>query len=420
MDCSAGEPNVAGSEAFPELQAFLLNYLTQDVMTFWLRHSVDWDQGGMYTCITDDGTIVRRDKYIWSNARALWTFAALVNRIARTYPNYVDGPSADGLTAAEAWRRAAHNQYRFLKRAGRDERGYWVLVTDETGTRIVEGAQSIVVDAFAIYGLVEYFRMTGDAEALDMARDTALKCLARLAHPGTYGTAPYPTPPGMKAQREAMQFSLMLGELGHELGDEAVLESGLNYGRDVLDHFYRHSRQVLLEYIGLDNQTWDTPAGRTMVPGHAIESLWFQIHNFTRVGNPERARQAAEAIRTCFERGWDPEYGGLFLSIDVEGKEPPYWKNAETKIWWPFTEAMPGTLMAYEQLGEDWCLEWYWKSHDWAFAHFPDHEHGEWTQKLDRRGHKIDDLIAMPVKDPYHLPRGLIVAVETLERLINR
>lgn len=395
-----------------ELQTFLLRHLTEDVTPFWIHHSVDWQRGGMYTCIADDGTILRRDKYIWSNARALWAFSALVNRIADQYPEYVDAETK------ETWRRAAHNQYRFLKRSGRDEKGYWVLAVNETGDEVVEGADSIVVDAFAIYGLVEYFRMMGDDEALDMARDTALKCLARLVHPGTYGTAPYPTLAGMKPQREAMQFSLMFAELGHELGDEAILEAGLNYGRDVLDNFWCPDREVLLEYIGCDNSTWDTPAGRTMVPGHAIESLWFQIHNFTRIGDGERAGQAARAMRPCFEKGWDPVYGGLFLGIDVEGKEPVYWKNAEKKIWWPFTEAIPGALLAYEQLGEDWCLEWYWKCHDWAFDHFPDKEHGEWTQKLDRQGNKIDDLIAMPVKDPYHLPRGLIVAIETLERLI--
>jgi N-acylglucosamine 2-epimerase len=406
-------PPVEPQMNLPELQIFLLRHLTQDVMPFWIRYSVDWENGGMWTCLADDGSILSHDKYIWSNARALWTFSALVNRIADQYAEVV------GAEVKETWWQAAANQYRFLKRCGRDENGYWVFVVDESGHNVVMGEKSIVTDAFAIYGLVEYFRMTGEEEALDIARETAHTCLERLARPGTYKTAPYPTPPGMRPQREAMQFSLMLSELGHELQDEAILSAGLNYGRDVLDHFYCADRGVLLEYLGLDNRVWDTPAGRAMVPGHAIESLWFQIHNFTRIGDSVRARQAAAAMRPCFEKGWDPEYGGLFLGIDVEGREPPYWKNADKKIWWPFTEAICGALLAYEQLREDWCLEWYWKCHHWAFAHFADEEHGEWTQKLDRQGNRIDDIIALPVKDPYHLPRGLIIAVETLERLIR-
>ena len=70
-----------------ELHGFLLQHLLDDVMPFWMRHSIDWQNGGMWTCLADDGSILSRDKYIWSNARALWTFSALVNRIARQYMN---------------------------------------------------------------------------------------------------------------------------------------------------------------------------------------------------------------------------------------------------------------------------------------------------------------------------------------------
>jgi len=386
-----------------DLHAFLRNHLVRDIAPFWLRHAVDWENGGLFSCLADDGNILRREKYIWSNARALWTFSALFNRIE----------------TCDAWRQAAVNQYRFLKKCGRDDNGWWVFLVDERG-RVLQGESSIITDAFAILGLVEYFRMSGDEEALAIAEQTAVTCRERLARPGTYKTAPYPTPPGMKAHREAMQFSLAFCELGHALRDDELIQAGLAYGREVLDHFYRADREVLLEYLGLDNSVWATPAGRAMVPGHGIESLWFQIHNFTRAGEADQARRAAHAMRCCFEKGWDPVYGGLFLGLDVEGMHPPYWKHWDKKVWWPHAEALAGALMAYEQIREDWCLEWYWKVHEWAFARFPNREHGEWTQRLDRQGRKIDEVIALPVKDPFHLPRGLIVAIETLERLVTR
>src|SRR5512135_3064503 len=172
-----------------QLRGFLLRHLIDDVMPFWMRHSIDWRNGGMWTCLADDGSILSRDKYIWSNARALWTFSALVNRIASTYSVNADTQAA--------WRQAAANQYRFLKLHGRDANGYWVYVVDETGQAVV-GENSIYTDTFAMLGLVEYFRMTGDEEALILARETATSCRGRLARPGAYKTAPYPTPPGMK------------------------------------------------------------------------------------------------------------------------------------------------------------------------------------------------------------------------------
>ena len=55
--------------------------------------------------------------------------------------------------------------------------------------------------------------------------------------------------------------------------------------------------------------------------------------------------------------------------------------------------------------------------HNYAFGHFPVAEHGEWTQKLDRRGRKLTEVVALPVKDPFHLPRALILCADVLQRL---
>ncbi len=410
---------------FKELRTFLIHHLKNNVVPFWIKHAIDRNHGGVYTFLRDDGMLVKRDKSIISNTRALWTFSALANRIE----------------PVEEWRLVADGIYRFLLDHGRDEEGYWKFVVDEQGNTIL-GEQSIITDAFAIYGLVEYYRLTGKQEALDAAMQTYQLCLKRLSRPGTYKTAPYPTPAGMKAHREAMQFSLMFFELGRELEEGGILKRALHYSEEVLNNFYRKDRQILLEYIGLDNELQDTPQGRTMVPGHAIESLWFQIHirSSREIGHPDAAQKAAQAMRCCLEKGWDPDFGGIFLGIDVDGKDPPYWKFADTKRWWPACEALCGCLLAYEQTREDWCLEWYWKTHDWAFAHFPDKEHGEWIQNLDREGKPLAkklrtrelrarELAArsgaseewinydLQVKDPYHLPRSLIVAIETLGRL---
>jgi len=416
------------SRNWQELRTFLLSHLRERIVPFWLRHSLDQKHGGIFTFLRDDGSIVKRQKSVISNARALWTFSALAARIE-------DVPQ---------WRKAAEGIYGFLLAHGRDETGQWSFLLDEEGNTIL-GPQSIITDAFAINGLVEYYRISGDKEALEVARQTYDSCVERLSRPGTHETVLYPTPPGMKPHREAMQFSLMFFDLGKAMGDGAVIERALGFSNDVLEHFYRSDRRVLLEYIGEDNEPRDTPAGRAMVPGHAIESLWFQIHirSSREAGDSASARKAAQAMRCCFERGWDPEFGGLFLGIDVDGKYPPYWKLADTKRWWPHCEALCGLLLAYEQIGEEWCLEWYWKIHEWAFAHFPDREHGEWIQNLDREGRPLlprgddpredgaaDRLAAssgaskawisydLQLKDPFHLPRALIVAVKTLERLI--
>jgi len=47
-----------------ELRAFLHDCLVEDDVPWWLRHAIDWKNGGLFSCIADDGTIVRRDKYM--------------------------------------------------------------------------------------------------------------------------------------------------------------------------------------------------------------------------------------------------------------------------------------------------------------------------------------------------------------------
>lgn len=384
----------------PELRRFLENHLRNDIVPFWLKHAVDRERGGLFTCINDDGTIQSRDKFIWSQARGLWTFSALYNRIERR-PEWLD---------------VAHGLFRFLQAHGRDNNGYWVFTTDEFG-KVVKGEDSIVTDAFAIMGLTEYAIATGNDEARRIAVETYHSVCERLAKPGTYKTAPYPTPGGMKAHRERMQFSLAFYFLGKLLGDEKIRRHGMALGREVLDHFARWDREVLLEYLGIDNQPLDTPEGRSMVPGHGLESCYFQILIFHDAGEPGEVARACRPIRWCLEKGWDREFGGLFLGIDADGKQPIYWKHAEKKIWWVHAEALAACLLAHEHCREPWCLEWYEKVHDWSFAHFPVPEHGEWTQRLDRQGNQIDTLIALPVKDPFHLPRALIIAIESLRRM---
>ena len=72
---------------------------------------------------------------------------------------------------------------------------------------------------------------------------------------------------------------------------------------------------------------------------------------------------------------------------------------------------------AYEHCREQWCLDWYDRVHEYTFSHFPDREHGEWTQRLSREGKPIAEVVALPVKDPFHLPRALMMCIDVLQRL---
>jgi len=369
--------------------------LLDDVAPFWLRHGIDREFGGVGNILDDAGRRVGNDKYLWSQGRALWTFAALYNRVERR----------------SQWLEAARHVFQYLRTHGRDERGNWLFRLDERG-RTLDGDESIYVDGFVLAGLTEYFRATQDASARDLALET-YECTRRRLATRVYGTAPYPVPPGLKAHGVPMVFGLFYFELGRALQRDDIRAAGLELARQVLSDFYVRDKNAILEFVRLDGAAVDSPEGRACVPGHALESLWFLIHMFEQSHEPELIPLCCRLIRRHLELGWDDHFGGLKLALDIDGQEAPYWRNADCKAWWVQIEAMVATAYAYRHTGDIWCLQWHDRLHQYAFSHYPVAT-GEWTQWLDRRGHRTTSA-ALPVKDPFHLPRALIELLRASE-----
>lgn len=378
------------------------NLLLEGIAPFWLKYGIDWEHGGVLSCMRDDGTIISDDKFIWSQARSVWTFAALYNRIE---------PRAEFL-------RAAENSVRFLLAHGRDEHGRWVYHTDREG-RVIEGAISIYSDYFVAYGLSEYYRAVQDEAILAVARETFERVRRRIQEPDFQETAPYPLPLGWKNHGVPMIMIEVANEFARTVGDTSLERLADSYMAQIMDHFVRPNRKALLEFLTKDYQELPPPAGTFVMPGHAIESMWFVMHVARRRGDRELIRRAAEVIRWHLELGWDMEYGGLLLGTDIEGHEPylPHW---EKKLWWPHVEALYATLLAYELTAQEWCLLWYEKVAGWAWSHFPMRQSGEWYQKLTREGQPTSEIIALPVKDPFHLPRAAILIVQLMEEAARK
>jgi len=384
------------AEEKKKLYAQYRSLLLDGVAPFWLEGGIDRVYGGVLSCMSDDGQVLSGDKFIWSQARSVWTFSALYNRI-EPRPEF---------------REAAENSVRFLLAHGRDDRGRWVYHTDREG-RVLEGATSIYSDCFAIYGLSEYYRATRDELALSVARQTFERVARRIEEPDFNETMPYPMPPEWKNHGVPMIMTEVTHELGQTLGDDKLESLAGQYADRIMRHFVRPERKVLLEFLTRDYQELPPPAGTFVMPGHAIESMWFVLHLARHRGDHDLIQRAVEVIRWHLEFGWDEEYGGLLLSRDIEGHEP-FLPHSQKKLWWPHVEALYATLLAYELTGQDWCLAWYKKVADWAWSHFPMPNCGEWYQRLTREGKPSSEVIALPVKDPFHLPRGAILIVQLM------
>ncbi|QDS99130.1 AGE family epimerase/isomerase [Adhaeretor mobilis] len=389
------------SNDLPQLRDFLGKHLLDSVIPFWFQHAVD-DAGGLNTCIRDDGSLINRDKYLWSQWRAVWVYSKLYNQIEKK----------------QQWLDLAEHIYDFASSYGWDEDfGGWRLQLAYDGS-VLQGCDSCYVDAFAIYGLTEFAKASGREEPLALARKTADNALRRLALPhDKIPHAPYPIPPNARVHGVPMIFGLIIWELGCLLEEPRYKDAALAMSDDIFNNFVRPERNLLLERIGADNSEYPAPLGTAVVPGHVIEDMWFQIHIAGSVGDSERVQEACQLLKRHVEIGWDKKHGGLLLAVDANGANEVGWEFHSTKLWWPHTEALYGLLLAYEQTRDREYLDWYDQIHQYSFDHFPDPKHGEWIQKLDRAGKPITDVVCLPVKDPFHLPRALILSLEVLDRL---
>ena len=57
--------------------------LLENVIPFWMKYSIDQQYGGYFTCLKRDGSVFDTDKFIWLQARQVWTFSMLYNQVEK-------------------------------------------------------------------------------------------------------------------------------------------------------------------------------------------------------------------------------------------------------------------------------------------------------------------------------------------------
>lgn len=88
----------------------------------------------------------------------------------------------------------------------------------------------------------------------------------------------------------------------------------------------------------------------------------------------------------------------------------------DDKLWWVHSEALYTTLLCYARSGDPGFLDWHDRIFAYTFRTFPnpDPEVREWIQIRRRDGSPQEKTVALPVKDPYHIARNLVLLLELL------
>ena len=379
----------------------------QSILEYWMFSTPDEKQGGFIGRISeDDKPHPEAPKGLVLNARILWSFSAAWRH-----------------TGQWIYRPVATRAYEYLvtQFLDKDHGGaFWSLTP---AGQPLQTRKQIYGQAFALYGISEFYRATGYPTVLDEAVN-----LYELIERHSYD-------PVRKGYLEAFSRDwspLDDTRLSEKDENEQKTTNTQLHVLEAYTNLYQAwpdatLRERIRELIGLfinyivDDATghlrlfftedWQ-PRSSLISYGHEIEAAWL-LHAGAIAIDDEQARQEtarlALKLANAAIEGLDPEDGGLWYEKDGD-------RLIREKHWWPQAEAMTGFLHV-------WTIEphdkwWHHSVNTWSFVkRYIRHPHGnEWRWGIQA------DHTPMPGQDkagfwkcPYHNSRACLEIIQLLK-----
>ena len=364
--------------------------LKENILPFWLKHGLDRVHGGVYTCVDRDGTLIDSTKSVWFQGRFGFICAYAYNNIE----------------ANEEWLRASKSCVDFIEQHCFDTDGRMYFEVTAEG-KPVRKRRYVFSECFAAIAMSEYSIASGDRSYAQKAL-TLFKQILHFIN--TKGILEPKYCEGVEMQGHSITMILINTAARIREAIPAVeLDEQISLSIETLQRYFIHPEfEALLETVGPNGEFIDTIIGRTINPGHCIETAWFLLEEAKyRGGDPQLTEVAVKILDWSWKWGWDKEYGGLINFRDCKGL-PVQDYSQDMKFWWPQTEAIIATLYAYEATGEERFLRMHQQISDWTYAHFPDADYGEWYGYLHRDGTVAQPAKGNIFKGPFHIPRMMI------------
>ncbi len=410
--------------------------LKKNILHFWMTQMVDEVHGGFYGRMDGKGTLHQEaEKGAILNARILWAFSA-----------------AYRVLGAEEYLAMATRAYEFFIGHFIDhEYGgvYWSV--DYLGNPLDTKKQFYAI-GFAIYGLSEYARATGDREALDYALQL-YDCIEEHAfdtvhngyieactrtwrqiedmrlseldanYPKSQNTHLHIIEPYTNLLRclkelhaqESCDYVPVLGSvlpIGITIPVETIVavEASL---RNLIDIFTEKILNPETRHLDLFfEMDWTRGAGRLESYGHDIECSWL-LHEAALVLNDKQVLDKVEPIvrevAKASEKGLRPD-GSMIHEANLDTGYVD-----DDLHWWVQAENVVGWYNIYQYFGDTAALEKAVRCWDYIKSHLIDYERGEWfwSRHPDGTLNTVDDKAGF-WKCPYHNSR---MCLELIERI---
>ena len=412
-----------------EILCFYKKQLEDNFFPYWAVHE-DRQWGGILNCLNNTGDqVMSTNKFTWSQGRWLWILGKLYELKKAGVLTQLDQ------THLEGWMEHTWN---FITSHSLYDDSRCCFLLERDGTKIADSATgrydtSIYADCFALIGMAQYIKVMKQQERFTVVQDL-YKSIVKRIETGDYLTEPYPVPCGYTVHGIPMilvntvwEYCQMKRELG--LPFESEFCYALEKAHFILNEMYDPSGLIREhKFLGKrDGSRDEFMIDRHINPGHTLEDLWFIAEILEAAGEIDLyLEKICKIAENTFELGWDQEYGGLLRFVDLDGGKPkgkllsdvpePYealiMDTWDMKLWWPHSEILYLFLLLYEKSGKEKMDELYKKSAEYVFRTFPSEKNGEWVQIRSRNGLPEEKVVALPVKDPFHIMRNYIKIVE--------
>lgn len=376
--------------------------LTENIMPFWMKYGLDRENGGVYTCVDRDGSLMDTTKSVWFQGRFAFICSFAYNNVEKN----------------QEWLDAAKSTLEFIEKHCFDEQGHMYFSVTAEG-KPLRKRRYVFSETFAAIAMSEYALATGDQHWAKRAIQVFEDTQRFLATPGFL---PAKFEADVKLQGHSIVMILInVGSCIRKVVDDPKLTQQIDESIEKLKKYFIHPEfKCLLETVGENGEFIDTSMTRTINPGHCIETSWFIMEEAKLRGwDKPMFDLALQVFDWSWDWGWDKQHGGIINFRDCKNL-PPQDYSQDMKFWWPQCETIIASLYAYLGTGDEKYLYRHERISEWTYAHFPDAEYGEWYGYLHRDGTVAQPAKGNLYKGPFHIPRMMIKGYMLCQEILKK
>ena len=376
--------------------------ITENIMPFWMKYGLDRENGGVYTCVDRDGSLMDTTKSVWFQGRFAFICSFAYNNVEKN----------------QEWLDAAKSTLEFIEKHCFDEQGHMYFSVTAEG-KPLRKRRYVFSETFAAIAMSEYALATGDQHWAKRAIQVFEDTQRFLATPGFL---PAKFEADVKLQGHSIVMILInVGSCIRKVVNDPKLTQQIDESIEKLKKYFIHPEfKCLLETVGENGEFIDTNMTRTINPGHCIETSWFIMEEAKLRGwDKPMLDMALQVFDWSWDWGWDKQYGGIINFRDCKNL-PPQDYSQDMKFWWPQCETIIASLYAYLGTGDEKYLYRHERISEWTYAHFPDAEYGEWYGYLHRDGTVAQPAKGNLYKGPFHIPRMMIKGYMLCQEILKK